>query len=115
MEKVKKQHHQTLAFIFLLIILLSLTNKSGSTSSDSSKARKHHFVLVHGSCHGAWSWYKALSKSQPLLDNHYTYDEGPNKSATTFVFGPKFLASKVYQLSPKQVILQILNSLVIIC
>ncbi|QHO16007.1 hypothetical protein HN51_031388 [Arachis hypogaea] len=202
MEKVKKQHHQTLAFIFLLIILLSLTNKSGSSSSELSKARKHHFVLVHGSCHGAWSWYKvitllkswghsvtaldlaasgvnqkkalelksiseyfeplsefmassvgkgervvlvghslgglaishamehfphkisvavfvtammpgptlnistlnqkALSKLQPLLDNHYTYDEGPNKSATTFVFGPKFLASKVYQLSPDQ-------------
>ncbi|KAL4275907.1 hypothetical protein AHAS_Ahas20G0154100 [Arachis hypogaea] len=61
MEKVKKQHHQTLAFIFLLIILLSLTNKSGSTSSDSSKARKHHFVLVHGSCHGAWSWYKVIT------------------------------------------------------
>ena len=29
------------------------------TSSEPPK----HFVLVHGSCHGAWSWYKLV----PLL------------------------------------------------
>ena len=25
--------------------------------------KQYHFVLVHGACHGAWSWYKLL----PLL------------------------------------------------
>ncbi|XP_016178159.1 methylesterase 8-like [Arachis ipaensis] len=62
MEQVKKQHPQTRVFILLLIILLSLTSKSsGSSSSESSKNTKHHFVLVHGSCHGAWSWYKVIT------------------------------------------------------
>ncbi|KAI3954812.1 hypothetical protein MKW92_032322 [Papaver armeniacum] len=34
---------------------LMATNSAGST--------KKHFVLVHGACHGAWSWYKLT----PLL------------------------------------------------
>ncbi|XP_015944418.1 methyl jasmonate esterase 1-like [Arachis duranensis] len=202
MEHVKKKHHQTLVFILFLIILSSLTSKSGSSSPESSQNRKHHFVLVHGACHGAWSWYKvitllkswghnvtaldlaasgvnqkqvlelrsiseyfepltefmtssvgedervvlvghslgglaishamehfphkisvavfvtafmpgptanisamyqmAFSNSGSLLDNHYTYDEGRNKPATTFAFGPHYLASRLYQLSSKQ-------------
>ncbi|XLU74111.1 hypothetical protein S245_033164, partial [Arachis hypogaea] len=200
-----KKHHQTLVFVLFLIILLSLTSKSGSSSSsESSKNRKHHFVLVHGSCHGAWSWYKVITllkswghnvtaldlaasgvnqkqalelksiseyfepltkfmassvgesqrvvlvghslgglaishamehfphkisvavfaaalmpgpmlnistinqedqgykKKRPLLDNYYAYDEGPNKSATRFFFGPNYLATYLYQLSPQQ-------------
>ncbi|OMO74181.1 polyneuridine-aldehyde esterase [Corchorus capsularis] len=36
------------------------------------------------------------------MDNRYTYDDGPNKPPTTFVFGPLFLSSQVYQLSPPQ-------------
>ncbi|GAA0162683.1 esterase [Lithospermum erythrorhizon] len=35
-------------------------------------------------------------------DNLYTYDNGPNNPVTAFTFGPKFLASKVYQLSPPE-------------
>ncbi|RYR34574.1 hypothetical protein Ahy_A10g049524 [Arachis hypogaea] len=61
MEHVKKKHHQTLVFILFLIILSSLTSKSGSSSPESSQNRKHHFVLVHGACHGAWSWYKVIT------------------------------------------------------
>ncbi|VVB08805.1 unnamed protein product [Arabis nemorensis] len=30
----------------------------------SENQRKQHFVLVHGSCHGAWCWYKV----KPLLE-----------------------------------------------
>ncbi|KFK32714.1 hypothetical protein AALP_AA6G279000 [Arabis alpina] len=30
----------------------------------SENKRKQHFVLVHGSCHGAWCWYKV----KPLLE-----------------------------------------------
>ena len=52
MEQVKKQ--QTLVFL-LFLILLSFTSKSTSEASNSN-----HFVLVHGSCHGAWSWYKVM-------------------------------------------------------
>ncbi|XP_062102156.1 salicylic acid-binding protein 2-like [Humulus lupulus] len=29
-----------------------------------SKVDKHYFVVVHGACHGAWSWYKL----KPLLE-----------------------------------------------
>ncbi|KAA8536157.1 hypothetical protein F0562_028635 [Nyssa sinensis] len=45
---------------------------------------------------------KALSREESQLDNRYTYDDGPNNPPTTFIFGPMFLAAKVYQLSPTQ-------------
>ncbi|OIT06035.1 salicylic acid-binding protein 2 [Nicotiana attenuata] len=41
-----------------------------------------------------------LRKQNPQLDNHYTYDNGPNNPPTTFNFGQKHLATYVYQLSP---------------
>ncbi|CAI0429516.1 unnamed protein product [Linum tenue] len=30
---------------------------------EKKQSRLHHFVLVHGACHGAWCWYKVV----PLL------------------------------------------------
>lgn len=36
----------------LLLLLLLLSSMNASESS--------HFVLVHGSCHGAWSWFKLV-------------------------------------------------------
>ncbi|TVU19089.1 hypothetical protein EJB05_35221, partial [Eragrostis curvula] len=30
-------------------------------SSEPEARRRHHFVLVHGRCHGAWCWYKAAT------------------------------------------------------
>lgn len=27
-------------------------------------AEKYHFVLLHGSCHGAWSYYKLIDRLQ---------------------------------------------------
>ena len=27
-------------------------------SGSKQRRRQHHFVLVHGACHGAWCWYK---------------------------------------------------------
>ncbi|XWS67984.1 hypothetical protein CRYUN_Cryun04dG0051300 [Craigia yunnanensis] len=151
------------------------------TSSEPPK----HFVLVHGSCHGAWSWYKlvpllksaghsittidlagsgvdpqqvntlrsisdyikplrefmlrrfisqamerfpekisvaifvaalmpgptlnistlsqkALKEQDSRMDNHFIYDDGPNSPPTTLIFGPLYLSSKVYQLSPPE-------------
>ncbi|KAF8013652.1 hypothetical protein BT93_I1498 [Corymbia citriodora subsp. variegata] len=43
---------------------------------------------------------ESLRRSPPVLDSCYTYDNGPNNPPTTFSFGPTFLASTVYQLSP---------------
>ncbi|PHT64389.1 hypothetical protein T459_31740 [Capsicum annuum] len=182
----------------VLILLLSYVNATISVPKWL-KARKH-FVLVHGACHGAWSWYKiiasiktsghnvtaldlgasgvnpkqvleiphlsdyfsplmefmnslpadekvilvghslgglAISKAMEIfpekisvavfvaalmpgmtldaatiynesssgaftLDNRITFDNGPTNPPTTFSFGPKYLASYVYQLSPIQ-------------
>lgn len=36
----------------------------------------------------------------PQLDSIYTYDNGPNEPPTTFTFGPLYLSSRLYQLSP---------------
>ncbi|KAK7263072.1 hypothetical protein RJT34_30656 [Clitoria ternatea] len=33
--------------------------------SENCTDKKHHYVLVHGACHGAWSWYKL----KPLLES----------------------------------------------
>ncbi|EXB63678.1 hypothetical protein L484_027021 [Morus notabilis] len=49
----KRKH--LLSVSFLLIVFFS-------AKSDPAKIAKH-FVLVHGSCHGGWSWYKLV----PLL------------------------------------------------
>ncbi|XP_060169306.1 methyl jasmonate esterase 1-like [Lycium barbarum] len=191
MEKIK--------FLIVLILLVPYVNAALSRPKWT-KASKH-FVLVHGACHGSWSWYNivALLRSSehnvtaldlgasginpkqileiphlsnyfsPLmefmaslpankrvvlvghslggfviskamesfpenilvsifviagmpgptlnattiyskgnrllasqLDNRVTYDNGPNNPPTTFNFGPKYLASNLYQLSPIQ-------------
>ncbi|GFS29971.1 methyl esterase 1 [Actinidia rufa] len=30
------------------------------------KGQNNHFVMVHGSCHGAWCWYKAKPQLESL-------------------------------------------------
>ena len=37
------------------------------------------------------------------MDSKYIYDNGPNNLPTAELFGPNFLASKLYQLSPPEV------------
>lgn len=32
------------------------------------RKKQHHFVLVHGACHGAWCWYKVVTRLR--LDGH---------------------------------------------
>ncbi|KAB2635762.1 esterase PIR7B-like [Pyrus ussuriensis x Pyrus communis] len=180
----------------LLIVLLCVANEIESAPTNPSK---QHFVLVHGSCFGAWSWYKLVTlirssghnvtaldlaasgvdprqakdlrsisdylkplkdfmeavdgkvilvghslgglaisqamerfpnkisvaifvtasmpgpafnisslnkeffrRRDSLLDSRYTYDQGPSNPPTTLIFGPVFLASRVYQLSPTE-------------
>ncbi|KAK9942217.1 hypothetical protein M0R45_007895 [Rubus argutus] len=193
----RKQQYLITSTIPFLIVLLCLANKTLA----SSQSNKKHFVLVHGSCHGAWSWYKivtlirssghdataldlaasgidpqqandlhsisdyfkplrdfmaalpphegvilvghslgglavsqamerfpskisvavfvtglmpgpnlnistlqqeAFRRQESQLDSRFTYDQGPDNPPTTFIFGPLYLATNVYQLSPKE-------------
>ncbi|CAN8284029.1 unnamed protein product [Cochlearia groenlandica] len=41
-----------------MVSLIYKRNKMGE------EKKHHHFVLVHGACHGAWCWYKV----KPLLE-----------------------------------------------
>ncbi|KAK7400849.1 hypothetical protein VNO78_12157 [Psophocarpus tetragonolobus] len=197
MEKKGEKGKEHPKLIFLLFFFLL-----SSTSNSTCEAPKsNHFVLVHGACHGAWSWYKvspvlkswghrvtaldlaasgvnpqnvlelksisqyfkpltqfmaslsddervilvghslgglaishaiehfprniavavfvtalmpgptfnitilnqeSFRRQVPLLDSHYTYDDGSHRPPTTFVFGTRYLASYVYHLSPHQ-------------
>ncbi|TQD95860.1 hypothetical protein C1H46_018498 [Malus baccata] len=194
---------EKLLFFFLLFICLA----KASTSTPSLPSNIHnktqspkHFVLIHGACHGAWSWYKVatllrnsghnvtaldlgasgispiqvqqlpslsefvepltkvmvsllpnekvilvghslggavisifmerfphkvaaavfvtaimygptlnfstvhaeVTKGRDFMDTQYRYDNGTNNPATSQVFGPKFMATTLYQLSPPQ-------------
>ena len=40
------------------------TNRRGQRTMESGtkqQRQQHHFVLVHGVCHGAWCWYKVAT------------------------------------------------------
>ncbi|TQD71843.1 hypothetical protein C1H46_042625 [Malus baccata] len=52
----------------LLFVLLFIFLANASTSTPSPPSNIHnqtqspkHFVLIHGACHGAWSWYKVAT------------------------------------------------------
>ncbi|XVF45200.1 hypothetical protein PTKIN_Ptkin02bG0185800 [Pterospermum kingtungense] len=45
---------------------------------------------------------RALNVQGSQMDNNFTYDDGPNSPPTTFIFGPLYLSSTVYQLSPPE-------------
>ncbi|XP_059294613.1 methyl jasmonate esterase 1-like [Lycium ferocissimum] len=53
----------------------------------------------------------ALTGVLSALDNRVTYDNGPTSPPTTLSYGPKYLATKIYQLSPNQD-LELANTLV---
>jgi hypothetical protein len=41
------------------------------------------------------------------MDTKFFFFDGPNKPATARLIGPKFMASKMYQLSPPEVYINI--------
>ena len=43
------------------------------------------------------------------MDTQYTFDNGPINPPTSLVFGPEYLAAKLYQLSPPEVTYSILS------
>ncbi|EOX98164.1 hypothetical protein QUC31_015323 [Theobroma cacao] len=45
---------------------------------------------------------RAFKEQDSQMDSLYTYDNGPNNAPTTFIFGPLYLSSQVYQLSPRE-------------
>ncbi|CAK9315826.1 unnamed protein product [Citrullus colocynthis] len=45
---------------------------------------------------------KVFERNESMMDSVYSYGDGPNRPPTAFVFGPRFSASKVYQLSPPE-------------
>ncbi|KAJ4964002.1 hypothetical protein NE237_023941 [Protea cynaroides] len=45
---------------------------------EKSGEKKHHFVLVHGSCHGAWCWYELAT----LLKSHGHRVTAPDLTAS---------------------------------
>ncbi|KAE8708464.1 hypothetical protein F3Y22_tig00110339pilonHSYRG00104 [Hibiscus syriacus] len=45
---------------------------------------------------------KALNDQDSQMDNRYTYDDGAGSHPIAFTFGPMFLCSKTYQLSPPE-------------
>ncbi|KAJ8766634.1 hypothetical protein K2173_001154 [Erythroxylum novogranatense] len=50
--------------LFISLICISFIFTANGTLSETPKsAPSKHFVLVHGACHGAWSWFKLV----PLL------------------------------------------------
>ncbi|PHT64387.1 hypothetical protein T459_31738 [Capsicum annuum] len=198
--KQRKKKMEKSNFLTNLVLILLLSYVNATTSGPKWPKARKHFVLVHGACHGAWSWYKiiasiknsghnvtaldlggsgvnpkqvleiphlldyfsplmefmnslpakekvilvghslggfAISKAMEIfpekisvavfvtavmpglvldaatvynesssgatnLDNRITFDNGPTNPPTTFSFGPKYLASYVYQLSPIQ-------------
>ncbi|XP_057493018.1 methyl jasmonate esterase 1-like [Actinidia eriantha] len=191
-----KMEKQQMSSIFLVIFLIPF-----AAITESKPSSHKHFVLIHGSCHGAWSWYKLVTllkssgyrvtaldlaasgidpiqvrdipsisdyfkplknfmtslpqhekvvlvghsfggfaisqamenfpekisvavfvnammpgpslnistllqesfkRNNSVQDSRYTYDNGPNNPPTTFIFGPRYLAEKVYQHSPTE-------------
>ena len=56
MDELGKKHPMSVSQLMIILFLSIIT--IGKTASASGNK---HFVLVHGSCHGAWSWYKLIS------------------------------------------------------
>lgn len=58
MEKLLRGLHLKPFPLFFLTVLLSSAHGSPPKPSGAALSRRHHFVLVHGSCHGAWSSFR---------------------------------------------------------
>ena len=60
LEEEPREEHKMSSEKVVLILIFCLS----MMSTGHCKNRKH-FVLVHGACHGAWSWYKV----KPMLES----------------------------------------------
>ncbi|XP_027769907.1 salicylic acid-binding protein 2-like [Solanum pennellii] len=49
-------------FLTSLVVLILVFPYANATMSGPKRPKaSKHFVLVHGACHGAWSWYKIVA------------------------------------------------------
>ncbi|XP_070027734.1 methyl jasmonate esterase 1-like isoform X1 [Nicotiana sylvestris] len=48
-------------FLIGLVLILLFPYVNATTSGHKWPKTSKHFVLVHGACHGAWSWYKIMA------------------------------------------------------
>ncbi|KAL6220472.1 hypothetical protein ACLB2K_008228 [Fragaria x ananassa] len=46
--------------------------------------------------------FAAVNSGASLMDSQFIYDDGQNNPPTSLVFGPKFMSSSLYQLSPPE-------------
>lgn len=62
----------------LLFFLQSAETAAESPTDDQLRPNKSekHFVLVHGACHGAWSWYKVVAMLRSSGHNVTALDLG---------------------------------------
>nr|GEV72387.1 salicylic acid-binding protein 2-like [Tanacetum cinerariifolium] len=108
------------------LIFLNDLDKEQPFSEKRYSDEQKHFVLVHGSCHGAWCWFKLIplleamghrvsafdllasgTNTKPIRSAESYLDTqflpyGENDAETSILFGPKFLASNLYHLCSKE-------------
>ncbi|XP_016504462.1 methyl jasmonate esterase 1-like isoform X2 [Nicotiana tabacum] len=68
MEKIK--------FLISLVLILLFPCVNSTTSRHKWPKTSKHFVLVHGACHGAWSWYKIMASIKTSGHNVTALDLG---------------------------------------
>ncbi|KAK4724705.1 hypothetical protein R3W88_027484 [Solanum pinnatisectum] len=62
-------------FFLTSVVVLVLVLPYANATLSVPKAKKH-FVLVHGGCHGAWSWYKIVALMRSSGHNVTALDLG---------------------------------------
>nr|GME12270.1 salicylic acid-binding protein 2-like [Ipomoea batatas] len=68
-----------LGISLLLFFLQSAETAAASPTDDQlrpNKSEEKHFVLVHGACHGAWSWFKVVAMLRSSGHNVTALDLG---------------------------------------
>ncbi|XP_059314101.1 methyl jasmonate esterase 1-like [Lycium ferocissimum] len=63
-------------FLTSLVLILLLSDVNASMSRPKWPKTSKHFVLVHGACHGAWSWYKIMGLIETSGHNVTALDLG---------------------------------------
>ncbi|XP_021731703.1 methylesterase 3-like [Chenopodium quinoa] len=60
---MEKTMRRAISFVLILFLFFAAASASTAKNSQLEKDFSKHIVLIHGSCFGAWSWYKIV----PLL------------------------------------------------
>lgn len=63
------------------------------------------YCTTHIFYFGVTVFVQYYSDLDSYMDSKFTFDLGPNNPATSVLFGPKFLSSLLYQLSPAEVLI----------